>query len=155
MTEKPERDDTKERPPSDSYIRYNNISSRIDDLTELLTAVLTGIQSLKLRHLIVIGFIFMLFLTYLAFNWVILPDNRSVLLNIAGRSRLVGFVDNCGVIKIPFNDSTTHVVFIHYLHDNNSRYIAQTIQNYDTNKIRPICASLYLDQKRILNDGKN
>lgn len=136
--------------PSNSFIRQTQMNSRIDDLTELLEAVLRGIQSLKFRHLIIITFLLSLFLGYIGFNWLLASENRSVLINLAGRSKIVGVVSNCPVVKVPFQGETVHVVFINYSNDtDDNRYLASIIGKYDTAKIKPICLSLNKDKDAI------
>lgn len=141
---------------SDSQLKIVELSNKIDDVRELFDTILKGIISLKWYHLFYIGFFFSLGLGWVFFNWVLSPDNRSVLLNIAGRSRIVGFVDNCGVIKVPYNGEVVHAVFLTYqTQEHESRYIVTLVPNYDTKNIKAKCKGLYKDRQDLIHNRKD
>lgn len=159
MSDENELGQSKERQRStDSQIRHTN--SRLDDISELIETVITNVKVLTFRNLIVIivlfSFLFTLFIGYVGFNWLLKPDNRSALINIAGQSRLVGFVDNCAVFKVPYGGEVVHAVFITYQNaTGDTRYIVSLVPKYDTVKIRVKCADLYKDRQDLLRDRQD
>lgn len=146
------------RHATESQIRQTN--SKIDDISELVETVLNNVKVLTFRNLVVIivlfSFLFTLFISYAGFNWLLKPDNKSALVNLLGRSRLVGFVDNCGVVKVPYSGEVVHAVFISYENKSgDSRYIVSLVPEYDTAIIRNKCANLYDDRQDLLDNRED
>ena len=139
------------RHATESQIRQTN--SKIDDITDLVETVINNVKVLTFRNLIVIIVLFALFTGYIGFTWLLKPDNKSALVNLIGRSRLVGFVDNCGVVKLPYSGEVVHAVFITYEDKSgDSRYIVSLIPEYDTVIIRSKCSKLYKDRQNLLDN---
>lgn len=146
------------RHATESQIRQTN--SKIDDISDLVETVLNNVKVLTFRNLVVIivlfSFLFALFIGYVGFNWLLKPDNKSALVNLLGRSRLVGFVDNCGVIKTPYSGEVVHAVFISYENKSgDSRYIVSLVPEYDTANIRKKCSNLYEDRQDLIDSRED
>lgn len=146
-----------DRPKSaDSQIRENRqriyeISSKLDDIGELLVTVKGIIQALRWKDLIVISFLLSLVLGYFGYQWLIAPDNRPVLSDILGRSKLVGVVDNCPVLKFPINGQDRYFAFLNYRSNpGESFFVASVDDSYDTSEIRLACVKLQKDRAILL-----
>jgi hypothetical protein len=129
------------------------MKERADALAALLETTSKAVKSLSLRNILVIALLVSIALPVYFGMWILQVENRPILLDFIGYSRVVGVTQNCPIIKMMFQGKETYAVFLPYNADKDTGtfYMASTIEKLDTKIADKSCGILNLD-RQILRD---